>query len=210
MPSAEAFRIAWTTELGELVAVEPQLAEVSAHAEELASGYNEPENARLMAHTEPYSPWDVTEHYRGLLEEGARLFLLFVEDQLVGDADLRGFRHNSAEFAFLIAARARQGKGLGTRLALMIHAFAFTTLGLERLYASISPENRASRRVFEKLGFSIDDGPEARTFADEPQDIVMRIDRTAFLQLNGPAVARIVIGHRSSAPAAREQGSPAD
>jgi RimJ/RimL family protein N-acetyltransferase len=191
------FRIVWTTELGELVALEPQLAEVSAHAEGLAAGYNEPENARLMAHTEPFSPSEVVEHYRAMDAEGARPFLLFFNGALVGDADLRGFRDRAAEFAFLIAARERQGKGLGTRLALMIHAFAFTTLGLERVYASISPENRASRRVFEKLGYTVDDGPKARSFADEPEDVMMGIDRTTFLRVNGGVVASIAIQRRS-------------
>lgn len=197
MAPRAGFQIVWTTELGELVAVEPQLAEVSIHAKDLAAGYNELENARQMAHTDPFSPSEVVEHYRAMLAEGARPFLLFLNRDLVGDADLRGFRDGAAEFAFLIAARERQGKGLGTRLALMIHAFAFTTLGLERVYASISPGNRASRRVFEKLGYSVDDGPEARSFADEPDDVIMGIHRTAFLRLYVGPVASIAIQRRS-------------
>ena len=150
-----------------------------------------------MAHTEPFTASEVVEHYRTMLAEGARPFLLFQEGELVGDADLRSFRDDAAEFAFLIAARERQGKGLGTSLALMIHACAFTSLGLERVYASISPGNRASRRVFEKLGYSVDDGPEARSFADEPGDVMMGIHRTAFLRLNGAEVASIAIRRRA-------------
>jgi len=41
------------------------------------------------------------------------------------------------------------------------------------VYASLVPHNTASRRVFEKLGASLDDGDEARAYADEPGDIVM-------------------------------------
>jgi len=99
---------------------------------------------------------------------------------LMGDADLRGLRDGAAEFAFMIAARDHQGKGLGTRFALMVHACAFSGLGLHRVYASIAPANRASRRVFEKLGYQVDVSPEARTFADEPGDVTMVIDRAAF------------------------------
>ncbi len=150
-----------------------------------------------MTHTEPFSPSEVVEHYRAMLAEGARPFLLFLQDDLVGDADLRGFRGDAAEFAFLVAARERQGKGLGTRLALIIHTFAFKTLRLERVYASISPGNRASRRVFEKIGYSVEDGAEARSFADEPEDVIMGIHRTAFLRLNDTAVASIAIQRRS-------------
>jgi len=62
----------------------------------------------------------------------------------------------------------------------MVHACAFSGLGLHRVYASIAPANRASRRVFEKLGYLVDVSPEARMFADEPGDVTMVIGRSAF------------------------------
>ncbi|MGO9832385.1 MAG: GNAT family N-acetyltransferase [Myxococcaceae bacterium] len=178
--AAPRSRIEWTTDVGELVAIEPELAEVSAHAAELAAGYNEPENARLMGHAAPFSEMEVVAHYEAMLDEGARPFLLYREGKLVGDADLRGVHNGAAEFAFMIAAREQQGKGLGTRFALMVHVFAFVALGLERVYASIAPQNRASRRVFEKLGYALDDSTEARAFADEAGDLTMGIDRVTF------------------------------
>jgi ribosomal-protein-alanine N-acetyltransferase len=178
------YRIEWSSELGTLVAVEPQLSEVAAHAAELAAGYNEPWNARLMGHDAPFSAEEVIDHYATMVEEAARPFLLFLDDTLVGDADLRGIHDGAAEFAFMIAARDRQGRGLGTRLAQMIHAFGFTTLGLDRMYASIAPENQASRRVFEKLGYRLDLGTEARSYADEPGDLTMVIRRAEFLAVH--------------------------
>ena len=184
MAATAGYRIEWSSELGTLVAVEPRLAEVATHAAELAAGYSEPQNARLMGHEAPFSAEEVVEHYASMLDEAARPFLLFLGDALVGDADLRGIRDGAAEFAFMIAARDRQGRGLGTRLALMIHAFAFTTLGLDRIYASIAPENLASRRVFEKLGYRVDLGAEARSYADEPGDVTMLIRRAEFLIVN--------------------------
>ena len=66
----------------------------------------------------------------------------------------------------------------------MIHAFAFTTLELDRIYASIAPVNLASRRVFEKLGYRVDMGAEARSYADEPGDVTMLIRRAEFLIAN--------------------------
>ena len=181
MAATAGYRIEWSSELGTLVAVEAALDAVTLHATELAAGYNEPQNARLMGHDAPFSPEEVVEHYQAMVGEGARPFLLFVDEALVGDADLRGIRGGAAEFAFMIAARDRQGRGLGTRLAQMIHAFAFVTLGLDRIYASIAPENLASRRVFEKLGYRLDLGAEARSFADEPGDVTMVVRRTEFL-----------------------------
>jgi RimJ/RimL family protein N-acetyltransferase len=186
-------RIEWTTDVGELVAVEPQLSDVAAHAVELAAGYNEPENARLMGHVEPFSEADVVDHYKSMREEGARVFLLYLKGKLVGDADLRGMRDGAAEFAFMIAARDQQGRGLGTKFALMLTAYAFTTLGLDRVYASVAPKNRASRRVFEKLGYQLDSSIEARAFADEPGDDTLVIARKAFERAHAATLTQLRI-----------------
>jgi RimJ/RimL family protein N-acetyltransferase len=186
-------RIEWTTDVGELAAAEPQLSDIAAHARQLAAGYNEPENARLMGHVESFSEADVIDHYQSMWRDGGRAFLLYCEGALVGDADLRGMRGGAAEFAFMIAARDQQGKGLGTRFALMVNAFAFTGLGLNRIYASVAPKNLASRRVFEKLGYLLDSSAEARTFADELGDETMVIAREAFERAHAAAVAQLRI-----------------
>jgi RimJ/RimL family protein N-acetyltransferase len=186
-------RIEWSTDAGALVALEPTPDDIAAHAAELAVGYNEPTNASLMGHTDTIEPAEIVEHYADMLAEGARPFLLFRDGELVGDADLRGLRGGSAEFAFMIGARNVQGKGLGTRFAIMIHAFGFATLELARIYASIVPHNTASRRVFEKLGYEVDDSAAARAYADEPGDVVMRIDRASFEQRHAAALAAIRI-----------------
>ena len=190
-------RIDWTTDAGELAALEVvPLDDVATHAAELAAGYNHPSNAELMGHAEMISPDEVVDSYAELLEEGGRAFLLFRDGAFAGDADLRHIRDGAAEFAFMIGAPSAQGKGLGTRYALMIHAYGFATAGLHHIYASIVPHNVASRRVFDKLGYVLDDGPTARGFADEPGDIVMAIDRPTFERTNGAALAQIRIAMR--------------
>jgi RimJ/RimL family protein N-acetyltransferase len=169
-------RIEWQ----ELVALEPTPEEVRAHADALAVGYNEPRNATMMGHTAEMAPDEIAEHYAEMAARGAHQFLLFADGVLAGDADLRGIADGACEFAFMIAAPSAQGKGLGTRFATMIYAFAFEHLQLQRVYASVIPENTASLRVFEKLGCTVDESPAARAFADEPGDIVMVIEREAF------------------------------
>ena len=191
MTATAGVRIEWTTDVGELTAAEPQLNDLAAHAQELAAGYNEPENARLMGHVEPFSEADVIDHYQSMWRDGGRAFLLYCEGKLVGDADLRGMRGGAAEFAFMIAARNQQGKGLGTRFALMVNAFAFTGLSLDRIYVSVAPKNLASRRVFEKLGYLLDSGAEARTFADEVGDETMVIARETFERTHAAVVAQL-------------------
>jgi RimJ/RimL family protein N-acetyltransferase len=183
------FRIDWQAE--GLTAFEPTLDEVRAHADELAAGYNEPRNAQLMGHTAALEPHEVIEHYAEMADEGARQFLLFANGALAGDADLRDIDDGAAEFAFMIGAPAAQGKGLGTKFATMIYAFAFEQLQLRTVYASVVPENVASKRVFEKLGCAVDDSAGARAYADEPGDLVLSIDRATFHRVNAAALAHI-------------------
>ena len=173
-------RIEWLSPVGRLAAIEPSLDDIARHAHALAAGYNDPANAPLMGHTAAIEPEEVVESYAEMIDDGARVFLLWCDDALVGDADLRRIHDGAAEFAFMIAAPSLQGKGLGTKFATMIHAFAFRELGLHHVYASVVPNNIASRRVFEKLGYTLDASPTAREFADEPDDLVLAIDRATF------------------------------
>jgi RimJ/RimL family protein N-acetyltransferase len=197
-------RVAWRQGGRTLEAREPTAAEIAAHAPALAAAYSDPRNAPLLGHTEPLDADDVIDHYRELADEGARQFHLLVDGELVGDADLRGVEGGAAEFAFLIAAPAAQGQGLGTRFALMIHAFAFAApplgAGLHTIYASVLPANAASLRVFQKLGYAEDDSPAARAYADEPGDVVLAIGRAAFLAALGAAVADVTLAARADEP----------
>lgn len=186
--------------VAELVAIEPTLAEVTPHAQLLSAAYNDPQNAPLLGHDAALSEAEVLEHYEGLLDAGAHPFLFFVDGALAGDGDLRGIEGGAAELAFLVAAPSMQGKGLGTRFATMLHAFAFRQLGLERVYASIVPANVASRRVFEKLGCSVDESEAARAYADDESDIMMSIDRATFERLNAEALSAIAITLRARGP----------
>ena len=54
--------------------------------------------------------------------------------------------------------RASWGQGIATEASGALVEYAFGTVGLARLVAVIYPDNRASRRVLEKLGF-VCDGP---------------------------------------------------
>jgi RimJ/RimL family protein N-acetyltransferase len=186
----------YAIEWGELRAVEPTHAELEQHAAALSAAYNEPRNADLMGHTAEISPAEVVEMYTEGIAAGMRAFLLFQNGELAGDADLRGLRDGSAEFAFMIAMPTQQGRGLGTRFALMVHAFGFRELGLERIYASVAPHNAASLRAFEKLGYVIDRSDAARAYADEPEDVTLAIERERFEHVHAHALASIRIGVR--------------
>lgn len=174
-------RIDWHSDVGHLVALEPTAAELEQYAVALSEGYNDPANAKLMGHQNLISPREVIESYTDAMAVGMRAFLLFHDAGFAGDADLRNIRGTTCEFAFMIAAPSAQGKGLGTRFATMIHAFGFLRLEIARIYASVVPENTASRRVFQKLGYVIDDSEPAREYAEEPGDLVLALDRETFV-----------------------------
>jgi len=190
------YRIHWSTPAGELLAIEPHRDELAPHAAVLAAAYNDPHNAALLGHTEPMSEADVIEHYAEVSGGGGHNFLVFRDGQLVADADLRDVADGAAVFAFLVAAVAAQGQGLGTKTATMIHAFALAQLRLDRFYASVVPGNVASRRALEKLGYALDPSPAARAYADEPGDLVLALDRSAFERSHAAQLAEIQIAMR--------------
>jgi RimJ/RimL family protein N-acetyltransferase len=189
------YRIDWSTPLGDLMAYEPRLDEVVEHVRVLAAAYNDPHNAPLLGHTQFLAESEVLDHYESLLGQQAHPFLLFEGGALAGDGDIRGIADGAGEFAFMIAAPSAQGRGLGTRFATMLHVFAFTHLPIDRLYASIVPANTASRRVFDKLGYTVDDSAAAREYADEG-DVTMVIDKAAFRRQQAAAMAEIRIAMR--------------
>jgi len=189
------FRVDWTTPAGELLVLEPRLDEVAEHVRILAAAYNDPHNAPLLGHEVKLSETEVLDHYESLLDQGAHPFLLYRDGELVGDGDIRGIRAFAGEFAFLIASPSTQGQGLGTKFATMIHTFAWAQLPVETLYASIVPENIASRRVFEKLGYVLDTSPAAMAYADDG-DVTMSIDRETFERLHAAEMAQIRIAVR--------------
>lgn len=61
-------------------------------------------------------------------------------------------RHRSAEIGYIIR-RDRQGQGVGREAVSALIGHCIGTMGLHRLQALIHPENAASRRLVERLGF---------------------------------------------------------
>ena len=181
-------RLDWET----LTMRAPDPEDVERHAEALVRAYNDPKNASLLGHVDEMTRDDVIEHYVDLAD-GGRPFMLFEGGELVGDGDLRNRKGGGAELSFLIASPSAQGKGLGTRFALLLMTFGFRVLDLTTIFASVAPQNVASLRVFEKLGFCLDNSVFGRSFAEEPSDRVFAIEREVFDHLHSATIAAIVI-----------------
>jgi RimJ/RimL family protein N-acetyltransferase len=176
-----------------LVAVEPTDAELVARAPALAAAYNDPHNSAMLANTLVFTPEDVRTHYAAMAAKGARQFFLYEGDRFVGDADFRGIAGGHGEFAILVLSAELRGNGLGTRLAILLHALAFQALALDRVYVTILPQNVASRRVFAKVGYSLDTSPQARAYVDEELDVSMSLGKSDFLRAHAALSAAVKI-----------------
>jgi RimJ/RimL family protein N-acetyltransferase len=196
MNTRKHWQAEWKTEVGRLLLCEPFAKEIGASAAALAAYYSEDHNRTMMAHSGVMSAAEVVAHYQSMEADGNRPFLLYRDDRLVGDADVRRIRQEDAECAIMVGERALQGQGIGTRFAVMMHALAFDVLSLVRLYVSIIPINKGSRRLFEKVGYHLDNSPAARSYADYESDITMSFTRTEFCSAHAAAVREIVLRER--------------
>jgi RimJ/RimL family protein N-acetyltransferase len=174
---------------------EPTRAQVRANAARLSRYYNEPHNRAMLSHDEDLSPKDVVSYFGDLWRDGDRPFLLARNGVVVGDADLRNRRGGSAECTLMVGARSAQGRGLGTRFAVMLHKIAFDALGLQRVYCTVIPANRASQGLFQKLGYSVDNGRRARSLIDEDDDISMSVSRARFRELHAPDLLATIVSY---------------
>ena len=97
--------------------------------------------------------------YSHFQNHGFSFGLVFIKESLdfVGRAGLvrLDFDDKSPDIEFgCFLLKPYWGKGLATELGNVFIRYAFEKLGLERVYATIDPENVASIRVCEKLGMS--------------------------------------------------------
>lgn len=178
----------------QLEAVEPWSDDqVAKAAPQLAAWYNNEYNRSMMDNTSEITPKEVVELFCEAQAAGGRVFLLYWDGELVGDADFRHITPEAAEFAIMVGPRSTQGRGLGTSFSLLLHHFAFTTLGVKTCYLTIVPDNVAGRRCYEKVGYLVDSSPEARAYADDETDVAMSLPLDRFLDQHSSKTSTIQI-----------------
>ena len=133
----------------------------------LVEACQDPEIPRFTLVPSPYTE----EHARAWLPSvaagraaGTRMAFAIVDapagDALLGAAGLNVIDHEqrAADVGYWLAAPAR-GRGVATRAVELLAAWAFDTLGLERLELRTQEHNHASRAVAERAGFAPVDAP---------------------------------------------------
>lgn len=195
MPSTW-FEVQYRDEQSLLRAFEPTAAELQAAAPRLSDHYNDPYNRSMLTNTATMSALDVVTYYRDSRQRGDRLFLLERDGVLMGDADFRHFEARSAEYAILIGARDQQGRGLGGKFTIMLHALAFRPWSLARVYVNIIPTNQPSLRMFQRLGYQSDTSPRARSLAETADDATLSIDADSFIQRHAATIQSVTVSKR--------------
>jgi ribosomal-protein-alanine N-acetyltransferase len=125
-----------------------------------------------------HSYFDAVRVLRSEARAGVSLpFALLVDDQFAGQITVGAISRGSANSAYLgyWIARGFAGRGImPTALALVVD-HCFGPVRLHRVEANIRPENAASRRVVEKLGFRAEGTRERYIhIADEVRDGLLR------------------------------------
>jgi RimJ/RimL family protein N-acetyltransferase len=179
--------------LGVLTAVQADPEVLEPHLSWLAGAYNEPFNFEMMGNECLSSKDSVREYYEHGWKNSSLMFLLFLNGELVGDADFRNFFEKGAEFAIAIGARSAQGKGLGTRFGIMLHGFAFENCGLETVLVAILHKNTGSLRLFEKLGYERDVEREFVHRLEDETDVCMFLSKPRFADLFASDVRKLRI-----------------
>lgn len=84
-------------------------------------------------------------------------FLLFQQDEIIGSIALYDWMHDvkCIHIGYWIAAK-HSGKGIGTAMAQRLLSYAFADLEMNKVQLYFIPENTASERLADKLGFKIE------------------------------------------------------
>jgi RimJ/RimL family protein N-acetyltransferase len=100
----------------------------------------------------PYTRSDAQAFVTGRLNLGPHQFAIAEYDRPIGSIGIRIDDQKNGHISFWCAREAR-GRGVATQALRMLCEYALAMLGAERLELVADPDNRASQRVAEKVGF---------------------------------------------------------
>ena len=120
---------------------------------------NDVENWSSSINDSPFMLWDIVRLIEDLADvqktKQARWIICDKKtDKLIGAVDLCeiDFEKGEAIIGVIVAEKQDRNKGIAFE-SLQLLEFEATKLGVKRLTCAIHPENKASLRLFEKLGF---------------------------------------------------------
>ena len=122
--------------------------------DDIVAGCNDPEVARwIPTIPSPYSDADALAFIRGEIAPDEQSLAMTIRAAVVGGIGLRvNDQGHRGTIGYWVAAYAR-GQGTCTRALRLLSRFALDELELQRLDLVTDPDNVASQRVAEKVGF---------------------------------------------------------
>jgi RimJ/RimL family protein N-acetyltransferase len=96
-------------------------------------------------------------HIRHWAQHGFGMWMVIerATQQLLGQGGLQLLEDGSEVELGYYLGRSAWGRGLATELGMAVLRYGFTHLHLPQIVAVVRPENHASQRVLEKLGFEL-------------------------------------------------------
>ena len=123
----------------------------------VAAACSDPEIPRWIPFVpSPYTEEDAAAYVQGCIDAGALRRAFAIVDAagitLCGSIDMGINAMRTGHIGYWVARDAR-GRGVGTAALRRLCQYGFEDLGLERLELMTDPDNAASQRVAEKVGF---------------------------------------------------------
>ncbi len=93
---------------------------------------------------------------RNEAQRDRRAFAVLLGDRVIGEVALKHIdqKEKTCELSIHLQSDAVKNKGYGTQAERLAVAYAFDTLGMDRILADTVAKNRRSQHVLEKLGFT--------------------------------------------------------
>lgn len=101
----------------------------------------------------PYTLEDARAYVTGALELGPHQYAIEEDGRIVGSIGMRVNENDTAHVGYWCAREAR-GRGIVPRALRLLSRYAFEELQLGRVELIADPDNTASQRVAEKVGFT--------------------------------------------------------
>lgn len=123
------------------------------------------QNEEIIGLTEArHTKWSekkVKDYIKNSNKEGESILVgIFIKelDKPIGNIRVFNFHsiHKRAELGIMLYDKSEWGKGYGTEALKAIVQFAFNDLKLHRICADYYSINKASARIFEKVGFNVE------------------------------------------------------
>jgi RimJ/RimL family protein N-acetyltransferase len=93
-----------------------------------------------------------------IMEKPARQFAIIVDGNAVGGVGIllkEGIRRKTAEIGYWLS-EVYWGRGITTEAVKAVTEYAFSTFDICRIQATVFPQNKASGRVLEKAGYTLE------------------------------------------------------